>query len=124
MPKPRILVVEDECLIAAVTEALLIDLGCEVVGPFDNVSGAVAAAQAEPITIAIMDVNLRGEMSWPVMDALVERGIPFVICSGYVGADMPELARYAAPMLSKPFSFDDIERFIMGVLAAPQVEAA
>ncbi len=79
----RILVVEDEALIARLLEDLLRELGCEVVGPASNVTLALELAARERPDAAVLDVNLGGETVFPVADALKHAGIPFVFITGY-----------------------------------------
>jgi len=99
----RILLVEDEAMVAMIIEDTLCDLGCEIVGPVSNIDRALAAAQAgDRIDGAFLDVNLRGELVYPVAEALAARGVPFAFVTGYgeKGID----ARYRdAPVLTKPF---------------------
>jgi len=110
----NILLVEDEPLIAMMLEDLLAGLGHEVVGSVDNVADALARIGAGGLDFAILDVHLRdGESCWPVADALVERGIPFLLASGG-GTDVPPERHRAAPVLSKPFTGAEIERLIAG----------
>ena len=107
-----VLVVDDEALVAMVLEDLLLNLGCEVVGPAGDVSSAIdlIANGDRAIDGAILDVNLRGELVYPVADALQRRGVPFVFVSGYAGYGIDP--RYAAiPAIAKPFPakmIDDI----------------
>jgi DNA-binding response OmpR family regulator len=98
----RVLVVEDEVLIAMMLEEMLHEAGCVMVGPASRVEKAVEAARAEPIDLALLDVNLAGEKVFPVADALARRGVPFVFLTGYGRSSLP--APYAdRPALSKPF---------------------
>jgi two-component SAPR family response regulator len=107
-----VLVVDDEALIAMVLEDLLRHLGCEVIGPAGDVSSAIdlIGNGDRALDGAILDVNLRGELVYPVADALQSRGVPFVFVSGY--ADYGIDPRYAAiPAMAKPFPakmIDDI----------------
>ena len=98
----RVLVVEDELMIAALWETVLTEAGCEVVGPFARVRLALQAIAREPaIDAALLDVQLHGETVLPVADALAERGVPFLFATGY-GADGAP-ARYCdRPVLTKP----------------------
>ena len=107
---PRMLLVEDEPLIAMMLEDFLQELDRRVVGSADCVSGALTLIEAGGIDAAIHDVNLRGgEKSWPVADALAERGIPFILATG--GADDGvRQAHLGRPVLQKPFTMDGIER--------------
>ena len=98
----RILVVEDEMLVAWTLEDMLAELGCAVVGPAVRVNQALAMIGAETIDAAVLDVNLNGEKSYPVADALAARGVPFVICTGYNKNNIKNGYR-GFPMLQKPF---------------------
>lgn len=98
----RVLVVEDELLVAMGLEMVLADAGCRVVGPIGRIDEALAAAVSEDVDLALLDVNLRGDPVYPVADALSARGIPFVFLTGYGRETLP--AHYAnGRMLSKPF---------------------
>lgn len=111
----RILLVEDEAMIAMLFEDMLADSGATVVGPASAVATALAAISSESIDGALLDVNLGGEQSFAVADALTEKQIPFVFVTGYGGAGMRD--RYPdAPTLQKPFVADDLQR-ALGKLA-------
>jgi CheY-like chemotaxis protein len=103
-----ILVVDDETLIAMLLEDVLIDLGCTVVGPAASVAQSLALVDGgRMIDGALLDINLRGELVYPLADVLRERGIPFVFITGNAlhGID----SRYAAiPAVTKPFSSETI----------------
>ncbi|MGN5373555.1 response regulator [Sphingomonas hankookensis] len=106
----RILVVEDEPLIAMMLEDFLEMLGRTVAGTADSVAAAVAAIDRGGIDAAILDVHLRGgEKSWPVADRLAAAGIPFVLATGGSG-DMIEDTHRDRPVLSKPFTMDAVEK--------------
>ncbi len=98
----RVLVVEDEVMVSWVLEDMLADLGCEVVGPAARVDQAVAIVEAEAIDLAVLDVNLNGEKSYPVADALTVRGVPFVFSTGYDKDGMPDDYKIF-PMMQKPY---------------------
>lgn len=100
----RVLVVEDEFLVALGLEDNLRSLGCAVVGPISSLSAALAAAAHEKVDAAILDVNLAGEAVYPAASILADRGIPFLFCSGYTGSvRMP--AEFAdTPRVSKPYT--------------------
>ena len=104
----RVLVVEDEALVAMLLEDMLSDLGCEVLGPVMRVAEALdhIAANAR-IDVAVLDVNLAGERSVRIAEALRARAVPFVICTGYDGG-IDEAWR-DRPLLRKPFLSRDIE---------------
>ena len=100
----RILLVEDDLLIALDMEDVLRDLGCEIVGPFGRLSDAIRAAVDVALDGAIIDLNLRGEMSFPLIDTLRAKSVPCLLCSGY--ADLPEIRSQLGgiPKLGKPCS--------------------
>ena len=103
----RVMVVEDELLVAMLVEETLVEHGCEIVGPFSTVETALAAARDVTADMAVLDVNLRGKRVYPVAELLEARGIPFVLMSGY-GRDgvPPEHAHWVA--CSKPFLPGDL----------------
>lgn len=105
----RILIVEDEPLIAMMLEDFLDALGKEIAGSADTVPTAIACIEAGGVEGAILDVNLRGgETSWPIADALAQRGIPFVLATGAGGDTIAERHR-SRPVLTKPFTMDGVE---------------
>lgn len=103
----RILVVEDEALIAMLIEDMLASLGCVVVGPIGRLAPAVSAARQHELDCAVLDINLKGEFVLPVADVLERRGIPFLFVTGYgaVGDDRRFAER---PLVRKPFKRDEI----------------
>jgi CheY-like chemotaxis protein len=105
-----ILVVDDESMIAMLLEDMLLDLGCTLAGSAGSVAQSLAIIEAAKRSLdgAFLDINLRGELVYPVADALTARGVPFVFVTGNTahGIDI----RYAAvPVLSKPFPAVAIE---------------
>lgn len=99
----RVLLVEDEAMVAMMLEDMLGDLGCEIVGPAASVARALELAGDAALDGAILDVNVGGEAIYPVAEALTARGVPFVFTTGYGATDID--ARFAgAPALQKPFS--------------------
>ena len=105
----RVLVVEDEMLIACEMEATLEDLGCQVVGPFARVGQALEALQDTHVDAAVLDVNVRGEMIFPVAEKLRALGVPMVFCTGY--ADLPNIPEPLKDQvrLSKPCAAASVE---------------
>jgi DNA-binding response OmpR family regulator len=116
----RILVVEDESLIAMDIEAALEALGCEIVGPTGKLEAALQLAASEMLDAAILDVTVRGGKIFPVADRLLARGVPFVLASGYGDWALPEHLR-DHPRLTKPFTLAELEervRSLCGDVAA------
>ncbi len=111
----RILVVEDEPLIAMMVEDFLDMLGKELAGSVDSVDGALPIVAAGGIDAAILDVNLSGgETSWPIADALAQAGVPFIVCTGG-GDDMIPDAHKHRPVLTKPFTLDAVEQALAAI---------
>ena len=97
----RVLLVEDEALVAMMMRDILLELGLSVAGPFCTPAEAVAAARDDGVDAAILDVNLGGELIYPVADTLVARGVPFVFITGY-GAESIDGRFSHIPILQKP----------------------
>ena len=101
----RVLVVEDEYLIALGVQDLLSEVGCIVIGPFARVQDAVAAVLIESVDVALLDVNVAGEMVFPVAYLLEEKGTPFLFVTGYgqsiLPGDRPEWEACTKPFLSR-----------------------
>jgi two-component sensor histidine kinase/ActR/RegA family two-component response regulator len=108
----RILVVEDESLLAMELEQLLQSEGYSIVGPFSSLARAAESALREPIDLAILDTNLNGEMVYPLADNLSARGIPFIFLTGYGASDLPERFR-AAPRIAKPYDPGALSRELL-----------
>jgi CheY-like chemotaxis protein len=111
----RVLVVEDESLIAMLIEDALTDLGCVLVAVASNLKDALHKAGALDFDIAILDVNLNGQSAFPVAELLVTRGVPFVFSTGYGALGLPD-AFSGAPLLSKPFEEHDVGRVLAAAL--------
>jgi DNA-binding response OmpR family regulator len=105
----RVLVVEDDETISALMETTLEEALCTVVGPCRNVATALAAAENEAFDVAVLDINLAGEMVFPVAEVLDARGVPFMLLSGYGDTAMPE-DRPDWPVCAKPFKLDELLR--------------
>jgi CheY-like chemotaxis protein len=103
----KVLVVEDEFLVASLLEDMLQSAGCVVKGPVARVPEALDTIEKERCDAAVLDVNLGGERIDPVAHALADRNIPFVFVTGYGHAALP--AEYAErPRLRKPFRMADL----------------
>ncbi|MEO6214828.1 MAG: response regulator [Sphingomonas sp.] len=111
----RILIIEDEPLIAMMLEDFLDVLGKQLAGTADTVADALALIEAGGIDAAILDVNLRGgEKSWPVADALMAKGVPFVFATGGSQDSITEQYRGHAT-LPKPFTMDAVAKVLDGL---------
>ncbi|WP_164117039.1 response regulator [Sphingorhabdus sp. Alg239-R122] len=113
----RILIVEDEPMIAMLLEDTLDMLGHEVIGTAESVEAAIALIDADAIDAAIVDINLNGEKVWPVAAALKSASVPFAISSGAVDSEIPE-QHASAPLLKKPYMIADIETVLEELSAA------
>src|SRR3982750_1908871 len=89
----RILVVEDEAAISLLLEDMLLDFGCEVIGPAARLSAALDAVAREQGDLAILDGTGAGEPIYPVAEALAQRSIPFVFSTGYGSAGIRDAFR-------------------------------
>ncbi len=105
----RILVVEDEAAISLLLEDMLLDFGCEVVGPAARLTAALDIAHRETLDLAILDVNVAGEPVYPVVEALEARKVPFVFSTGYGSAGIRDAFR-DRPVLQKPFAQNDLKQ--------------
>lgn len=115
----RVLVVEDEMIVAWLLDDMLVEFGCAVVGPATRVDQALAMIKAEAIDAAVIDVNLNGRTSYPVADALATRGVPFVFSTGYDKGRL--LANYRSrPVLQKPYQRAELGDALAKLLPAQQ----
>jgi CheY-like chemotaxis protein len=111
----RLLVVEDEYLIAMDLSDLIEKAGGEVVGPAGSVEDALelVAREADRLDGAVLDINLRDERVYPVADALNASGVPFVFVTGYDAEMIPE-AYAGVPRYEKPVDKARLLRLIAG----------
>jgi len=117
----RLLLVEDEALVALELEEMIIGLGAEVVGPFSRVSDALDALQ-NGVTGAVLDVHLDGDTTFEVVDALLERGNPILFVTGSALELIPEKYRQL-PRLHKPFEDGDFIRLIKSVFSEVKIRS-
>jgi CheY-like chemotaxis protein len=104
----RVMIVEDEALVAMALREALDELGFSVIGPFNRISEAMIALRNNRIDAAVLDVNLGGELIYPLADVLVADRVPFVFITGY-GAEEIE-PRYAhVPVLQKPIEAEALK---------------
>jgi DNA-binding NtrC family response regulator len=114
----RVLLVEDESIIAMLTEQMLREMGCDDIHIVGTVPTALSVIDRDPPDLAVLDVNLRGEMVLPVAQKLARAGIPFAFATGYGKTEMlNEFHHY--PILQKPFDMPDLENALRSLLAGP-----
>jgi CheY-like chemotaxis protein len=113
----RVLVVEDEMLVAMNIEDMLLDLGHEVAGLASRLEPALSLARDGAFDLAMLDVNLAGQQSFPVADVLIARGIPFLFATGYGSKGIAEAYR-DRPVLQKPFRTRDLGEALERIDAA------
>ncbi|QFI69818.1 response regulator [Sinorhizobium alkalisoli] len=114
--KDRVFVVEDEFLVALQIEEDLVAAGYAVIGPFTTLSASIAASRTELFEVATLDLNLRGELGYPLVDELIERHVPVLLLTGYARSDLPEQYR-TLPCLTKPFDGTALIRSIRNLLS-------
>jgi CheY-like chemotaxis protein len=113
----RILIVEDEGLVALQLQADLEDAGHSVVGPARSLAQGLHLAESEDFDVALVDVSLGRDSSAPIADRLLARSVPFAFATGYADSAMlPEHLR-RIPRLSKPYAAEDVRRMIDGLVA-------
>lgn len=109
----RVLVVEDEHLVALALVDDLEDAGAVVVGPAATVEGALGLIETHEIDVALLDIQLQSMMCFPVAEALTGKGVPFLFTTGFDAGVLPE--EYAhVPKCEKPVSF----QIVLAMLAA------
>jgi CheY-like chemotaxis protein len=108
-PRRRVLVVEDEMLVAMMVQDILEELGLEVAGICRRLEEAVKLATSEPVDFVLLDLNLEGKRSFPVADILRARNIPFAFATGYSGEAL-EAAYANVPTIAKPYMAGDIRQ--------------
>jgi two-component SAPR family response regulator len=106
----KILIVEDDLLVALDTTRLVEQLGWEVIGPASSVAMALSFLLDIRPDVALLDINLRGEWVTPVAHHCSEQGIPFVLVTGYGRLDLGESLLQSAPRIRKPYDSEDLRR--------------
>lgn len=100
----RVLLVEDAGLVAMEAQMVLEEVGMKVLGPANRISQALSLAEAGPIDIAFLDIDLNGEHVWPVAEVLARRGVPFAFATGFESSTIMPKPFSGNPMLAKPYS--------------------
>jgi CheY-like chemotaxis protein len=112
----RVLIVEDDDLAAEALQVSLEDAGYLPLAPAASVATALESLKSNTVDAALLDINLGGELVFPVADALASRGVPFVFVSAYPRTDIPPEHR-DRPLVSKPFRDAELLGGLAGVLA-------
>jgi CheY-like chemotaxis protein len=118
----KVLVVEDEMMIAMLIEDMLDEFGCVLVGPATTVPRALELIGKESIDIAILDLNLDGQDTYAIADALQQKKIPFIFATGY-GSTVLRKKHGNRPILQKPFQQTDLEMALAEALGGSNVVA-
>ncbi|MGK6317757.1 response regulator [Neorhizobium sp. DT-125] len=111
----RVLIVEDEGLVALMIEDMLQGIGCEVVASVSRLSEGRTIATTVQVDLAVLDVNLAGQPSFPIAEILHKRQIPFIFSTGY-GTDGLPREFGSHPTIGKPFSSSDLKQAIAGAM--------
>lgn len=112
----RVLIVEDEGMVAMLLEDMLTDLGHEVVAIVGHMERATELVAEAEIDLAILDVNLNGQETFPLASTLMSRGVPFVFATGYDSTSLPESFQ-KTPVLQKPYQQRILERVLRETLS-------
>lgn len=112
----RVLLVEDDALVAMSIEDMLGDLGCTVSGQASSLVEAMDKARAGGFEVALLDVSLNGKQVFPVAEYLSQQGIPFAFASGYGRAGLPEGFRNR-PVLPKPYEIEELSAALTTALS-------
>ncbi len=113
----KVLVVEDEPLVAVLLEEILEEFGCTVVGPASRLDAALELAGTSEVDLAVLDVNLGGQPVFPVAQALSDRNVPFVFATGYGAGGLPPEWSHM-PALQKPYTLEQVQK-ALGVALSP-----
>lgn len=117
----RVLIVEDESLVAMLLETILEDMGCTPVGPASTVDeGMDLITGGEALDAALLDVNVAGRQVFPVAQALKDRGVPFVFSTGYGEGGLPEEWR-GQSTIQKPFTEAAVRDALMQAMGVENV---
>lgn len=115
--KLKVLIIEDESIVAMMIEDLIVDMGHEVVGTAGRLEQALSLVQDLAVDFAIVDVNLNGQFTYPVAEVLKSRGVPFVFATGYGVSGLKDEWKQS-PVLQKPFQPEDLTRAINAIANA------
>ena len=113
--RPKVLIVEDEVLLAMLVQDMLDALGFDVGAIASSLGAALHAGNGNDVDVAILDVNLNGRSSGPVAEILLQRGIPFIFATGY-GPLGPHDEFPSVPVLHKPFGEAELMRTLSSAM--------
>jgi DNA-binding response OmpR family regulator len=113
----RVLIVEDEAMIAALLESILAEAGCSIVGPVPTINQAMETIERDKIDVAVLDVRVNGDEVYPIVDRLLKSHIPIMFVSGYSQQDLCAGYRHHA-FISKPFDAEEVVILLEKVLTA------
>jgi CheY-like chemotaxis protein len=114
----RVLVVEDEMLVVMMIEDMLADLGCKSVTSAASVEKALALINSQVFDVALVDINLNGNDSLPVAEALSARGVPIVYSTANTGQSLRD-GYSDRPVLKKPFKYEELAAILARLKLAP-----
>ena len=112
---PKVLVIEDDALIAAELEIIVLELGCVCIGPVTQFEEALRLAKTADVDCAIVDLILQDKPAYPIAEALAARGIPFGFASGVFQTGLPP-EWSDRPFLDKPYGMASVQRLVEVVL--------
>jgi DNA-binding response OmpR family regulator len=112
----KVLIVEDDMAIAEMVEDFLVDVGCVVVGIAPGLEKALESARTLTMDVAVLDINLAGQASFPAAMELLARKIPFLFMTGYDQWGLPNGLQNSL-VLAKPFKMTKLERAIRQVVS-------
>ena len=118
--KPRVLLIEDDVLIALLVEQVLIECGCECVGPVTHLGEALICAKTAEVDLAFLNLIIHGTYAYEVAETLALRGIPFSFISGVPRSGLAKKWS-KIPYIEKPFGEEKIYQMLLTLLAIEKV---
>jgi len=115
----RVLLVEDQTIIALDTESMLLDLGATIVHSFTTGDAAIAWLGMAEVDVGVLDVSLGATTSFPVAEVLVQRAVPFIFTTGYGDSTMFPPHFLNMPIVRKPYAIDTLARALVQCLHRP-----
>lgn len=112
----RVLIIEDDVRISMLMQESLVEMGCEVTGTAMLFDDAFDMAASRPFDVALLDISLNGELSYPVAEAMLERNQKFVFVTGHVMETLPAPFQ-GTPVLHKPFGLRDLQKTLRMALS-------